>query len=604
MRVVIFILLLVALRAGAATLNVTNYGVLGDTIITNTFNTVSNSAVVTTTGILSASDVGKVISIFGAGPKPGPTNYNSDVIAVIQSVSAATNITLDRVVSNTTNGAYSIYGTLCSTGFQACINAASGGDTISIPAGKYLLIPQAIVATNYVGTDSTQLPAVTISKGGLRFVGAGATNTILYGNGAWRLYPEYVVRGFIFMVNGPITNSYELPFSFQDLTMDGGVIRGRTDYQGFPANNNGDGWDVTHGAYIVRGVSPPFHTNTAFVNCNFQHWRGEMLKTVYDYQSSNFIGFTNCQFIDGNASALNWQIGGHVIEGCTFTNTKIVMEFYSSVSLLPCYFQNNNVTNCSSGVTVTGAMTNRQPQASYTIRNNTFNVLQWGVNAAVAQNVIVSSNYFNNLQEPLIVGGGGGQGNAANSNIVFINNLCSNAQQMVLIYQGSHIYVTNNYIHGGFPSAEFSNSGGQPSQGNTFFYNNTAVSVRGGLSFPASSTLLPYDDPSNQFPPKLYDDFFGFTNLVSYDFGYRQNIRTPHANSVWKLDDVTPSQIPPGATMLVSNITGATITVFRSTATPVTDSIINNRFLYYYWTGAQWSTNAPENVWNIGTLIN
>jgi hypothetical protein len=310
-----------------------------------------------------------------------------------------------------------------------------------------------------------------------------------------------------------------------------------------------------------------------------------MIKSAYDYQSANFTGITNCLFNDGEATALNWQLGCHSVEGCTFTNVNEVEEFYESVATQPCLFENSTAIKCNDGITLNGAETNRQPQVGYYFQTNNFSVHGWGVNVSPAQNVVINANYFHDMQEGLLLCGVGGQGTASVSNIVFINNTCSNDWYMITSYSGGYIYITNNSLdggtYGGFAAVE--EGGGA---GPCFFYNNTATNCRDGIGVDTTSCVLPYDDPSNVFP--WHRDYNLVDNLteISYAYGYRHGVVITNACF---LDDTIPSQIPFGATMIVSNGCGSTVSLLGSAVNQVAPITLGNGCcVKFNWTNEVW----------------
>ena len=216
------------------TLNVTNYGAVGDAVQFYV-NTVSNSVVVTTTNQLSSADIGKTIEVFGAGAQTygkdsaGNTNFgNQDIVATITNVANGTNIYISQIPQATLTNAFATYGHDNATNFALVIAACSGtNDTISIPSGKYLLLP----STNGAAYGYA---SVWIQRGGIHFVGAGMTNTVLLSKGAWTIRSGLVWRGFLFEFKLPVTNDY--PFSIENLTMDGGLEQGRISIQGIIPN--------------------------------------------------------------------------------------------------------------------------------------------------------------------------------------------------------------------------------------------------------------------------------------------------------------------------------------------------------------------------------
>ena len=296
-----------SLARGQDTLNVTNFGAMGDAVQFSV-NTVSNSTVVSVAGTntFTSADVGKVIEVFRAGPWITYSNWGvvvtqQDIICLITNVSEGTNLSLSIPCGWTTN-AYCVVGTNNAPAFQAAIKAAegmvgSGQDTnvtIQIPAGTYLMVSSNVLNPNYVMTSGSDThPALTVSSGGITFLGDTAADTILMGCGAgmdhlvgqsltWirTNYAPYVpMRDTLIVCQGTITNN-QYPLVFENLTFDGGLTNGQQSYNYWTIiQGNGDGWDVTHhamGDLWQSGNTLQMFQDRLFTNCVFQHWRGEM----------------------------------------------------------------------------------------------------------------------------------------------------------------------------------------------------------------------------------------------------------------------------------------------------------------------------------------
>lgn len=587
------------------TLNVTNYGMWPDR--TNIYVIcAANSITVTTTNTANTMAAGKVIEIFGAGFLRNPGEQYPDLLAIVTNVVNGTNFILDRPAGHVTTAALAHYGTQCSTGLAACVAAASSANTIiDIPAGDYMVVPPDLLDPNFSPVSPySQVWALLLRKGGITFRGAGRASTILYGAGAWTVHNGYVNRGFTICIGAPFTNAYDQQIVFTNFTFDGGVAVGHLDDTGsFPASPaDGTGWDVTHGAVLAKALADPalpFPTNTAFVNIGVRHYRGEMLKAGYDAITSYFTGFTNCYFDDGNATALNWEIGVQAVENCTFTNLVEAMEYFSTAAN-PCYFENNYITNCGAGITLSGAMDDRQPMAAHYIRTNIFDVYGVGgsvgfhINISPAQNVWIDNNKFFHGSECILLGGAGGQGTAIISNIMVINNLATNvASEFILAQGGAVLLATNNIVNAS--GAEFINGQSLTEyfiNGSFLVSNRMIGSSSHGMHWSATCAYLPLDDLSNDFRYWDVDDFAGITNRLSYMTGARQNIEVSEPGSVWCLDNSIPAKIPAGAKKIVKNTSLFTLPVY--TGTNLSGPYItftNTQSLTYYWTGNAWQTN-------------
>ncbi len=584
-----WLLLFLSVSVNAATYTVTDYGAVAD-VTSTTVTTTAGSYTATTASGLGAGAINKIINIYGGGA-PTDSNHRLDLVAQITNVSGTT-ISLNRPAGYSTNSAVAYYGTCSSTGFQSAINLAGVGDTVAVPAGSYLVIPP-VWNTNWLqGTTRFNESAVTISKSGISIV--GTSTPILVGNGAFQLTLDgSVYRGHMFNLAGPFTNGMSSKLTIDGFTMDGKVAVGRTSDQGFPANVvTGDGWDITHDAIWVGGSALPFATNTAILNCNFQNWRGEMLKSSLDERTGDLYGITNCVFRNGNASGNNIQFG-HSISGCTFTNLDIAMESYMSTPTVPSYFLNNSVTNCRAGIVIQGALTTRQPTQPYLVANNVFQSTDASVGVGPSENLTIRSNYFHSQLYGLQTGISGGQGNVTISNIVFVGNVASNLETYILIASGKNMYITNNFLKGGYGSSHFGDQQILGGSSNIWYVGNSAVSVRSGLESNPASSMFPWDDPSNNWSAKSEDDFFGTTNGINYAAGRPHQLNDLHANTKLWLVNTNAAAIPVGAQLVITNSEGADHTIYLApTATSPLATIANGSYLTAYWSGSSWSTNA------------
>jgi hypothetical protein len=572
-----------AMQAQTNFLNVTNFGAKGDAVPL-LVNTVSNSAAATVppTSPLSSADIGKLFLIFGAGPATSPTN-NQDLIATITAVSRGTNITMSAAAGRSFINAQATCGTQNATAFQNCVNACTGTNTIiSIPAGRFLLVPPAQL-TNFSVAAIGWPSSVILQKGGIHFLGAGRTNTTLLGCGAWRLQGTGAVRGWMFSCEGPVTNNY--PLEFDSLTMDGGVTSGNTTNHGFPASIvDGSGWDETHDAVVDSGPGTALNTQI-FNNCTFTHWRGEMVKSVTS-AVNGFIEITNCIFTDGNASAVNFSFTMN-IDNCSFSSGYMVMEFYQAYCSSNCYFRGNLVSNMTGGgIAINGAVTNHL-LPSFNITSNTF--YQSGnliIETTPANNLYITGNQFicTNGVTAIGLGSSGYQGTANNSNVVIAFNSFVNPAFAVQVLGAGLNSSINALICSNTAVGLNSFAYGYGWSTNISFVGNTGDGV-------LNSTQLQgqwyYDDLSNIFPFYPIMDDVGRTNLISYRMGARQQ-PAGVANSVFKLDDASPVQIPSNASMVITNV-GKTASLFTSSIRSVAPiNMTNGYYATFQWTNGQW----------------
>lgn len=609
MRFLTLAALILLVATQAATLDVTDYGAVGDAIKTHADASDGNVVLaLDPTNSLSVADVGKYVELFGCGPSTG--SGNQDLITTIASVSSGTNVTLSVAPSRTLSGAYCIIGTQNAEAFQDAVDACAGSaDIISIPAGTYLMIPpEQITGFTMSSSSSPVKAAVVVSRGGIAFSGAGSESTILLGCGAWKLQGSYAHRGNIISITGPITNP-ENALTFQNLTFDGGVETGNTSTHTFPASAlTGEGWDLTHDAVVDRG-STPMHASKTFNGCSIVNWRGEALKSTVALTDGSIV-VTNCLFANLNASGFNFSFT-HDIVGCTFTNAHLIMEFYEGYADGPCYFRNCVTTNITSaGLVINGALTNRV-NPTYIIDNNDFGIgaTKSGIYTTPAQNLIISSNRFYTQGTAISIGVAGYQGSTVNSNIVVSKNVFTDVSFPFQIIGSGVNSCYNISMSDNTATTGNSFAYGTGWSTNVVFLRNTGTSIAG-----LNSTLLDgqwfKDDVSNSFTYRQNDDAVGVTNAISYKYGMRHKIQSQHANSVWTLDDTLPIRMPFGSVMVVTNsgvVAGVTLYLSR-TNYPSANSVSLSKggsemLLYWNELTSMWQTNSMRNARSTGLRL-
>ena len=587
------------------TLNVTNYGAIGDAVKFYV-NTISNSVVVTTTNQLPNSAIGEAIEIFYAGVPTTATN-NQDMVATITNVVNGTNIYVSQKAQATLTNTFATYGHNNTTNFQSAI-AAVGSDTndfISIPAGTYLFLP-----THYNGTSLQS--SIMIRRGGINFYGAGTNSTILLSQGAWTLVSGATSRGFLVEIYPvlPITNDF--PVSFAKLTMDGGVQQGNTGNHGFPASIiDGTGWDETHGAFILAGGAAISLSHTYFTNVNVAHWRGEEFKSI-DGSTNGQIGIYNCMFSDGNATALNvypaWDVRSNY-----FVNLFQIAEYYQAYSSYPSYFEYNTATNITgNGFAINGGKGNNPP---FIIASNVFYFPGGNsIETCPADNLFITNNIFYNVGNYVInfdIGAAGYQGTTFSSNIVIAANTIVNPYIFLELGGGAGptdpysvvgVGISNNILSSPMTgSAILIQSYGGWTTNIQFINNNCGQFIYDPVYLTTAGVTNPYPlvDIHNTYWSKiLTDGTFGFNIDVSYLSGSRYLLTYPYStNMVIKLDDTHAGEMPSGAEMLFTNGTfnGKSVPIIPSSnlQTPPVTVASGKTALFYWlsWTNA-WSTNA------------
>ncbi|MGH7950345.1 MAG: hypothetical protein ACREFE_00265 [Limisphaerales bacterium] len=624
-------------------LNVTNFGAIGDAVHFSV-STVSNSAIVEVLGTntFTSADTNKIIEVFRAGPwlqfsndppyatmpfygsHPGNAFVvtNQDIICYLANVSNGTNLTLSTPCGWTTN-AYCIVGTNNALAFQAAVNDASNlvangtatNVTIHVPVGTYLLISSNALNPNYVMTSIfNTATAVTISTGGITFLGDSATNTVLMDCGAGMehilnsTYPYNSLgyfnplRGNLFFCSGPVTNS-QYPLEFENLTFDGGLTNGQQSYSYYDLHEgNGDGWDSTHDALLDIGAGQ-MNQVKVFANCIFQHWRGEILKSVTGSGSTNtYIDITNCVFNDGNASCFNFSFA-HRIENCQFYNIEQLTEFYESYATGPSFFDNNFWSNnFNGGIVINGSRTNANPYP-YTIANNTGYIPSgsFAVLFTPAENVTVVSNTFINGTVGIFFTGSGLQpsdGTASSiSNILIADNDFNGTYLPISMdgYPAYDVLITNNTA-----STTYLFIMGAWFKTNIVMIGNTCPAYPYSVGITNGSYFV---DVSNNFGAYYGDSTYSaLTNSISYQFG-RYHAFYAASNSVYYLDDSHPNLIPPGAVMRIKRASGQypgplTIPVYSSSKLSSTGkiSLSTGQSVTYEWTNGSWRLINPSTV--------
>jgi parallel beta-helix repeat protein len=551
----LFVVLSFSFAGDAASLNVINFGARGDAIQTFA-TTVSNSTLVTLSPVnqLSAADAGKLIELFGVGPATSPTN-NQDLIASIISVAEGTNVTISRPASVTATGVNCTYGTQNAIAFQNCINACQGGNNVvTIPPGTYLMVPPQVLASNFIMTSSAMVcPAVTISSGGIEFLGDTPNDTVLMGNGAWLLNNGAVQRGVIFGCVGPVTNNF--PLIFRNLTFNGGVQVGNQGYGSGPADPvTGGGWDITHDAMVDIG-NPPLHADKQFIDCCFSHWRGEMVKSVVAW-NIGFIGMTNCAFCDGDGSGFNYNWTPHVINSCLFSNLNMAMEYYVGSMDTNSVFENSVITNTRIAIVLVGALTN-YPSPGYAIINNTISAAKYGICLGPARNVTIAGNTFIGGPVGIATDGYAYQGTDINRDIIVENNQFMNVGYPLGVFGAGVDQIVGMVWLTNTASGCYNFASGYGECSNVVFIGNQssapAPNRTGGLD---GSQLAGqwFVDVSNDFPANPVNIGQGqLTNTVSYAYGRWQEIYSSSPGGVCLLDTANPGLIPSGAELVLTN---------------------------------------------------
>ena len=568
---------------------VTENGAKGDACSITVSTDLNSSWVTAGTGYsFTKADLGKVMMIYGAGPATSATN-NQDYLGRIVKILGDSKVELLPIPGRTATNLPAMLGTDNSYAFQRCVDRAFGSNTvISVPQGNYLLIPPDLIKSEYrMNASSETRAAVMIQKGGITFRGENPKKTILTACGVWQLKGDFVSRGQLFQCRGPVDHS-ELPLVFENLTFDGGVLKGRKKYRGFPARtSDGSGWDITHDA-IMDGGAQPLHALKVFRNCVFQHWRGEILKGVSGAMTG-FIEVTDCDFHDGNASAFNFDVSHHV-NHCTFSHLDMAMEFYEGRMDRPSCFENSSVSDVRADLVIVGALSNNAAPL-YTIRNNDLQVINgFGILLNPAKNILIESNHFEG-QGFCIGNGAGYQGTDCCRDIVIRGNRATNGGNFFLVQCGYENRMQNVLITGNTISGRGNLGCGWGYSTNVTFSNN--IATNGGTSIDGCRLTGQWfrDDLSDLYRPHQVSNYSGITNLISYAYGAHQAVLTTKTNSIFFIDDTQPAKIPSGVSMVITNQGNHPVPLFLSATHPkkAPDMILNpSNTITCIWTNGVW----------------
>lgn len=590
----------------AATLNVTNFGASGDCRDVYVRVT-TNSAVIVTTNVFTSADVGKVVQLFGAGyyatlkgPGQGgyfngnysntPTNHQ-DLVARIVSIGDGTHIVLDRVCGVTASDLRMTYGTDNRTAFTRCIDAAGSNDVIYIPAGNYQLVEPKALDTNFIQTIYYDAhPTITLSKGGLTFLGDGTNATILTGMGAWQQKGyDSGYRGYLFQLrNGNAGPTNDGPLIFNHLQFNGNATRNHaTNYTFWPTvPTDGSGWDGTHHA-VVDSFSIIGNSYKSFTNCLFTRWHGETIAGIAGGTNA-FVDIGNCWFVDGNSTVINYNYRHDFHDNLVADYYQVAEDGQFLAGTGTSYIRNNVFTNIygTAAIALVGASTN-WTSPGYMISSNKFYLARgYGVMTAGIKNVAIIGNEFHN--SGILFGAAGSQGTYWNSDFVVAFNTFNNAQVPVMFAGAGKNRVEDVLVVSNSASLPAGASFfGAASQGagawftNVVFRHNTANK---GLWSTWATGQYFVDDPSNDLP---FRTVTGASNVVSYAWGARHNIAAILSGSVYHLDYSKPAQIPPSAILLVTN-SGVAATLYRSASLLNPIAMSNGYSAAFRWTNGVW----------------
>ena len=592
MNRLITILLCLLVTVAKASINVTNYGAVGDLATITNINTISNSASLVCPGAnFVGTDAGKLIEVTGGGNWQGASN--DCLYAYISTVSSPSNIVVSVASGANGTNLTGMYGTDCQPCFSNAIAAcASPTDTLIIPAGNYFCVPPDFKQGVYSGNWPVSF---AMNRGGITFMGQG-TATLTSASG-WKRFGSSGYRGTLFTVLQTLTNNY--PLIFTNLTLDGGITNGNIHNEGSPIDpTTGIGWDSSHHWLLTEGVatSGGYLNRIVMLNCTVQHWRGESMEST-ESSPNLYLCATNCFFWDINGSCINNF--AHACESCTFSNANQAEEFYRAWATNISYMADSVIEDMNgAGMAPNGAT----PNCPEYIITNTYFALGASVNGVLlcpACNMQFWNCPFSGVGSSIgfFFGSSGGQGAWWCSNIWVIG--CTFTNVGIPTFYAGLASQTNSAINVGYTNCHAAGDsefgwGYSFAQCTNVSYANCSGSY---LRSPFTSGQLLIDAGGNTW-----------AGIPVYSGGTISDSQSTYfklytgGGSVY-VDDTNSSQTVTGSHLGVYAGSGA-VTVYPSDSgqgTPV--ALTTGNSATWQWNGSAWVTNygaaapPPQYLW-------
>jgi hypothetical protein len=385
---------------------------------------------------------------------------------------------------------------------RAAIAAANsfGGGIIYLPAGTYLVCPQAGDPIPKIGSTTAPKPygdIFHISTSNLTFIGDGPDKTVIKGRcfnladplTNWVVTGDSYVKIGRFTVFGIFSSANTGPISniaFRSLAIDGGAgYTGNFTVGGIPST--GDGWDMRHAGIRISG--PVSLDNILVLNCDLHDFRGEVVwaggpfvQRIYVLKSKIRGSNASALSVSANVVVNASQLGGplpadQVQNGCENYATSIGQQTtVENGSLIQAH---------SNGLVYIGG-----PSASFTVMDSTLT----GNGKAIllseqAYNVHIGNNQFSGNKNglitsllnlyPLMKNKGFGS-------LLIENNQFLNSGGILISQPGkiANITIAGNFVGAGSQllSGDFTPPAGQTSQftvsRNTFAVGSKDVASR------------------------------------------------------------------------------------------------------------------------------
>jgi parallel beta-helix repeat protein len=287
--------------------NIRDYGAAGNgNTVGNGAMTASSATLTSATASFTSADVGKSVSVVGAGASGVP------LVATISSVNSSTNVTLSVSASTTVSSATIYYGTNDVTAIQSAISAASAGSTggtVYLPSGIYIVTSAIALVNNVklqgagrstvvagIGTNFSIMDQIASSGSPLtdcticdmKIDGTGISNGGTYSTGVKGIFIQYALRLKMYGLYVYNTSATGIGTDFLvDSLIDRCVVD--TCGRDFPGSNyGGNGIGIGTGAYSIESwvVSNCIAKNTGN--------NGIMMEDQYATTHSKYMIVSNC----------------------------------------------------------------------------------------------------------------------------------------------------------------------------------------------------------------------------------------------------------------------------------------------------------------------
>lgn len=516
--------------------------------------------------------VGQTVELFGAGPT---THGTQGLIALIQSVSAGTNLGMSQLAGVTSTNIACVIGSNNMTQLRAdeALAEASPPTTIFLAqSGPILAFDAALYDPAHTfPNEYSALPGITIANG---VTWLGTNGTTLLSAGALMYYPVASIGGggggflkygsTLFWETPSATPQYSV--NFINLGIDGGAYAGAGTAAAIPSHTGflqfWDGNGNGQFAYLRK-----------FDGCTIANWMGEALKsTVTTGGTGTSFLTTNCTWLDCNFTCENFTFGGTNVNDHIDTAGQIA-EQYQAYATCPTVWNNVTFTNLlGNGFAVNGALAAQLPQpiiitgVTGRIPHNDYFFVGTPCANVTITNCDVRCIDPANQGYGIIWTSSGEQPQTGASdwiqNTITGNNFHDLFTDFIILISGSayNNALSNNVAATGHGFAVVEVAG---FLSNNLFYGNSCTT--GINSHLLSSGQYFYDDLSDVFGANVTSANNGDEIFVPVDTGARQNFNPTGTGAAYVLQHSDSNSIPTGAGGKLFYVVGTNTSAFPLT---------------------------------------